>query len=171
MDSIPAYLVVVLVHACRTSLEELTITPPRNFHKYMNTQREHWDAMGPAPMHLQNLQTLTLYIKDMYDPYSSNWSRLDDATEILDIASMSNPASLELKFNPNALLQLPHDLGHPSLKLFEQSITHFTSRQTTVLFTIIPPRKNRDTFWTPILARAFPLLYEEGLLREPGWLS
>ena len=168
MKDNPPDLAVVLVHACRTSLEELTITPPDGFHEFINTQRERSDGMNPPPTHLQNLQTLTLYIENMLVPYFPDWSRLDDATEILDIASMSNPASLELKFNPNALLQLPHDLGHPSLKLFEQSITHFTSRQTTVLFTIIPPRKNRDTFWTPIFARAFPLLYEKGLLRESG---
>ena len=121
MEDIPADLVVVLVHACRTSLEDLTITRPRGFHEFINTRREHWDAMDPAPMHLQNLQTLTLYIEKMYDPYSSNWLHLEDATEILDIASTSNLASLELKFSPNALLRLPDDLGDPSLKQFEQS--------------------------------------------------
>ena len=171
IDSIPADLAVVLVHAGRTSLEELTIIPPRNFHKYMTTQREHWDATGPAPMRLQNLRTLTLHIQDMYDPDSSNWSGLDDATEILDIASTSNLASLELKFDSEALLRLPDDLGDASLKQFEQSVARFTSRQATVSFSTTPPRKNRDTLWTPILARAFPLLYEKGLLREPGRLS
>ena len=171
MKSIPAYLVAVLVHACRTSLEELTITPPEGFHEYMNTQREHWDATGPAPMHMQNLRTLTLHILDPYDPLSSVWSHLDDATEILDIASMSNLASLQLKSNPLALLKLFNVSGNPSLTVFEQSIAHFISPQTTVSFTITPLRKNRDTFWTPIVARAFPLLYEKGLLREPGWLS
>ena len=158
------------MHACRTSLEELTITPSEGFHAFMNTQREHWDGKAPAPVHLQNLRTLTLYIENMYDPASSNWSHLEDATEILDIASTSNLASLELEIDPHALFQLPDDLGDLSLKLFEQSITHFTSRQTNVSFTTTPPRKNRDTFWTPILARAFPLLYEKGLLRELGSL-
>ena len=171
MDFIPADLADVLVHACRTSLEELTITRPRGFHEYMNTQRERWDGMNHAPMHLQNLQTLTLHIQKLYHPDSSTWSDLEDAMEILHIASTSNLASLEMKINPYALLWLPDDLGSPSLKLFEQSVARFTSCQATVSFSTTPPRKNRDTFWTPILARAFPLLYEEGLLREPGWLS
>ena len=160
-----------MVHACRTSLEELTITRPRDFHAFMNTQREHWDGKDPAPVHLQNLRTLTLYIENIYDPASSNWSHLEDATEILDIASTSNLASLELKFNPHALLWLADGLGSSSLKQFEQSVARFTSRQTTVSFSTTPPRKNRGTFWTPIFARAFPLLYEKGLLREPGRLS
>ena len=171
MNSDSADLAVVLVHACRTSLEELTITPPHGFHEYMDTQREHRDPMGPTPMHLQNVRTLTLHIQDPYNPSYSVWSHLGDATEILDIASTSNLASLELKFNPEALLELSDDLGNPSLKQFEQLVARLTSRQATVSFSTTPPRKNRDTFWTPILARAFPLLYEEGLLREPGWLS
>ena len=38
MDFIPADLADVLVHACRTSLEELTITSPDGFHEFINTQ-------------------------------------------------------------------------------------------------------------------------------------
>ena len=171
MNDIPPVLVVVLVHACRNSLEELTITRPRGFHAFMNTQRERWDGMDPAPMHLQNLQTLTLHIQKSYHPDSSTWSDLDDAMEILDIASTSNLASLELKFNPHALFKLSDDLGNPSLKQFEQLVARLTSRQATVSFSTTPPRKNRGTFWTPIFARAFPLLYEKGLLRTPGRLT
>ena len=168
MKDIPRVLVVVLVHACRTSLEELSITPPDGFHPFMSTQREHWDGKDPAPVHLQNLRTLTLYIENMYDPASSNWSHLEDATEILDIASTSNLASLKLEINPYTLLHLPDDLGDPSLKQFEQSVARLTSRKATVSTSTTPPRKNRDTLWTLILARAFPLLYEKGLLRVPG---
>ena len=160
-----------MVHACRTSLEELTITPPSGFHGFMNTRRERWDAMDPAPMHLQTLQTLTLQIQYSYSPPHSAWSLLDGATRILDIASMSNLASLELKFNSNVLLELSDDLGKPSLKLFQQSITHFTSPQRTVSFTSNPPRKNRRTFWAPIFARAFPLLYKQNPLKEAGQSS
>ena len=120
MEDISPVLAVALMHACRTSLEELTITPSEGFHAFMNTQREHWGGMDHAPMHLQNLQTLTLHIQKLYHPDSSTWSDLDDAMEILHIASTSNLASLELKFNPHALFKLSDDLGNPSLEQFEQ---------------------------------------------------
>ena len=171
MNSICANLAAALIHASRTSLEELTIAPPKGFQKSVSVQREHWDATDPSPMHMQNLQTLVLHIRRPFDPEFSVWLFLDEAMGVLDIASTSKSASLDLRFRPSALLQFSDDSDNPSLKLFEQSVARFTSGQTTLSFSTPSPRKNRDMFWTPIFARVFPLLYERGPAREAGQLS
>ena len=168
MKDVDSHLAAALIRASRTSLEDLTITPPEGFQKFVNAQRERQDAVDPLLMHLQNLRLdLRTFQSHVYQ--DTVLSSLDDAVGVLDFASTSNAASLNLEFNLVALLHLSDRSSNPSLELFEKSVARFTSRPATVSFVNIPPRKNRrGTFWAPILARVFPLLYNQGALNEAG---
>ena len=162
MNSLSKELEVALICANCTSLQELTIEDPQCFDERLHPRRKLWDAMNLAPM--QNLRTLTF----RESAKGSVLWYIIVATEILDMISTSNLTSLNMVFDSDALRRLSGDLRGPSLKLFEQSVACFTSRQTAVSFFTTPPRKNRDTFWDPVLARAFPLLHNQGALRQTG---
>ena len=166
MHSLRPELVAALINASRTSLKELTIEPPKGLQEFLKAQREHWDAIDSVQMHMQNLRSLTLRMSDLPNSWSAVSQCLDDAIGILNITSTSTLVSLDLRFNPSALFQLSESLGNPLLKIFEQSITRFTARQTIVSLSKEPLRKNRQTFWTPMFARVFPLFYGQGKVRE-----
>ena len=162
-------LAAVLMNASRNSLQELTIAPAparglREAIKPLQDCRNDTDDMP----YMQSLRTITF---DIFHPSfdGSTWPSLDDAVVILDLASAGSLA-LNVEFSSPSLLQIANDLPsiseHPSLRLFEQSIVRLIARQTAVSFSPKRRRKNRDGFWTPALAKAFPLLYRQGRLRE-----
>ena len=165
-----SHLAAALLDASHISLQELTMTPTEGLQGLMKTQREHWSMLDPMP-YMQNLRTITLRIWDGYSN-DSTWPCLDDAVEILEVSSADLVAYLNIEFTSPALAELSDDLpgvlDHPSLRRFERSVAGFTACQTTV--SIFPKRRrgNRHVFWTPVLARAFPLLNLPGISEEPS---
>ena len=155
-----------MIDASHTSLEELTTGPPIRLGEFLKGRREHWNATHPALEYMQNLRTMTLQIFTLPDRESSAWPCIDNAHGILDVASTSNLGSLILVFSLETLHRLPDSVDNPSLRLFEQSIIRLTADQTTVSFSTVRWRKNRDTFWaTSFFAQAFPTLNGQGKLK------
>ena len=152
-----------------TSLEELVFASsglPGGLREYLHFLREYRSATDPAPMHMPNLQSLMLRIWSSLNLGSSAWPVLDDAKEILDVASTSSLAVLNVVFSPNVLCLLPERANNPSLRLFEQSIAQITTGQTNVSFSTEHERKNREICWaTPFLTQAFPVLNGQGRLK------
>ena len=151
----------VSANASRTELEDLTITASHGFQPFMQTLRNYPNPTDPTLLHMQKLRTLTLRIGQTFPHgFISIWPCLDDAVEILDVASARPLASLNGEFSPLLLAQLSHDKpsisDHPSLRRFEQSIVRFFTDQTTVSLCIVGRRRNRDGFWAPVLARISP---------------
>ena len=158
----------VLLDASRTSLEELTIDPTEGFRAFVRPRQEYRNATD-VTTYMPNLRAITLGIlHESRD--ESTWPCLDDATAILDMACASSLAFLDIEFGSPFLAQLadnlPNGLDHPSLGPFEQSIARFTARETAVSCFSQYRRKNRESFWNPILAKAFPLLDGQGNLRK-----
>ena len=160
MNDLPPDLIAALIHTSRTSLEKLAMAPCKDFQRFQDALRKQGSATDPAPMHFQNLQSLTLRILD------PSGSCLDYAKEILNLASTSNLAALDVAFSLDVLHRLLEHADNPSLRLFEQSIARFAVGRTNVSFSAEHWRKNRDAFWaTPFFAKAFPMLYGQGKLK------
>ena len=159
-------LAAILIYASRTSLEELVIAPPGGLQKFLNALRENWSATDTTRMRMQNLRSLMLRISHPPNVITSVWPCLDDAQEILNLASTGNLAVLNVTFSLDMLHELPKNVDNPSLRLFEQSIARFAVGRTNVSFSAEHWRKNRDASWaTSFFAKAFPGLYGQGKLK------
>ena len=158
------------MNASHTTLEDLTITPTV-FLREISKARPHYpNATDLMPLGMQKLRNMTLRIWWKLPHNYPACSYLDDAVEILDMVSASPLASLNVIFSSYVLAEfadnLPRISENTSLKRFEESVARFAARQTAVSFFPENGRKNRGVFWTPILARAFPMLYGQGKLRQ-----
>ena len=167
VHDIPPDLFAVLLNASRISLQELIVTVIEGLQEFAHFSRQYLDATDPTWLKLQILRTMTLRICHPLPRNLPIWP-FDDAVEILDMASTSILAALNVEFGSSVLAQLADDLpqvlDNSSLQWFEQSIFRFTAHQTAVSFLPEHQRKNRSGFWTPVLTRAFPLLYGQGKL-------
>ena len=160
-------LAAVLMDASRSSLRELTIAAVEGLREVMKPLQDYRNFTGDMP-YMQSLRTITLNIL-FPSRDGSTWPGLDDAVAILSMVSASSLA-LNIVFGLLVLTQIANDLPtvseHPSVKLFEHSIARFTAGQISVSCSSECRRKNREGFWTPVLAKAFPLMYRQGKLRE-----
>ena len=153
--------------ASRLSLQKLTVANIRGLRKVMKPLQDNRNVADDMP-YMRSLRTITLEILHLgCDEFT--WPCLDEAVGILDMVPASSLVS-NVVFGSHVLALIAHGLPsmskHPSVRLFEQSMARFSARQ--ISFSCWPQhkRKNRDGFWTPVLAKAFPLLYKQGKLGE-----
>ena len=155
------------MNASRSSLQELTITAVHGLREVMKPLQDYRNVADGTP-YMPNLRTITFEILYL-DRDGSTWPCLDEAVAVLDMVYSSSLA-LNIAFGEPFLPCLANDLPnvseYPSLRLFEQSLARFTASQISVSCLPDRRRKNRDGFWTPVLAKAFPLLHKQGKLSE-----
>ena len=153
--------------ASRSSLRELTIARVDGLREVMKPLQDYRNVADDMP-YMPTLRTITLDI--LYASRDrSTWPCLDEAVAILDMASASSLAlniEFGLPFLTHIIGEMPSVSEHPSLRLLERSIARVTARQISVSCLPEYRRKNRDGFWIPVLAKAFPLLYKQGKLGE-----
>ena len=171
MHSSPSVHVLrTLLNASHVTLENLTLSTD-GFAEKLEAAR----ATMASARCLQRLHTLTLEIYGLAVPDQVPASSVEDpsplaalhaTTEILDHIIPDALASLHVSFGTDSLGYFSSFLnsaaGHPSFTAFEQSILRGAAGGASITVSVSSKqrRRNGENFWKPMLARAFPLLYE-----------
>ena len=175
MHSSPSVHVLrALLNASHATLESLTLSTDGLAEKLEDVRA----TMVSAPC-LQGLHTLTLEIHGLAIPDQVPASSVGDPSplaalhataEILAHIIPDALTSLHVSFGTDSLGYFSSFLnsaqGHPSFTAFEKSVLGAVTGGASITVSVSSKqRRNGESFWKPMLARAFPLLYGRGMLK------